>query len=111
MDERVGKLGDLLTLLVKAALVTDDAESLTLRRSALSVRQDLLKLRPDESLKSDGAWTRAVREAEAPEMQPRQGRVSFSLPARCPLAIADLIEPGFDVDRIVNRIAESASTG
>lgn len=111
MDERISKLGDLLALLVKAALVSDDAESLGYRQQAVAARAEWLRLGPQEDLRIEGAWTRAVREAEAPDMQPREGRVSFGLPAACPLATADLIAPGFDVDRIVTRLAESAATG
>lgn len=111
MDERIGKLAELLGFLVKAALVSDDAESLRYRRQALATRAEWLRFGPAEDWKIEGAWTRAVREAKVPDLRPREGRVSLGLPAACPISVAALIAPGFDIDRTVARIAESAATG
>jgi hypothetical protein len=115
MPEAAAKMTTLQTLLaslVKAALISDDTESLRWREEARRAHAALVAdAEAAKSLKIDGIWTLAVGEAESPEFQASEGRVSFGLPAACPLTLDELIDPGFDVDLAVERIAGSASTG
>ncbi|GJE16858.1 hypothetical protein [Methylobacterium marchantiae] len=105
-------LQTLLAGLVKAALISNDAESLRWREEARRAHAALVSdADAARTLKIDGIWTLAVREAESPEFQAREGRVSFGLPPACPFTLDDLIDPGFDVDLAVERIVGSASTG
>ncbi|WP_018044563.1 hypothetical protein [Methylobacterium sp. 88A] len=105
-------LQTLLASLVKASLISDDAESLRWREEARRAHAALVSdAEAAKSLKIDGIWTLAVGEAESPEFQASEGRVSFGLPASSPFTLADLLDPGFDVDLGVERIAGSASTG
>ena len=105
-------LQTLLADLVKAALISDDATSLRWRDEA---RRAHAVLASDPSavagLKIDGIWTLAVREAEAPAFRASETRVSFTLPVACPFSLADITDPGFDIDAGVERIVGSASTG
>lgn len=112
MDAATTELKDLLSHLVKAALLSDDHESQHHRLQARA-KQKALASQGVEGFERrlPGAWTRAVEEAEAPELREREGRVSLTLPAACPLSREDLFSPHFDADLIVNRIAESAATG
>ncbi|WP_027172749.1 hypothetical protein [Methylobacterium sp. 10] len=105
-------LQTLLASLVKAALISDDTESLHWREEARRAHAALVAdAEAARSLKIDGIWILAVGEAESPEFQDSEGRVSFGLPVACPFTFADLLDPGFDVDLAVERIAGSASTG
>lgn len=105
-------LQTLLASLVKATLISDDTASLRWREEARCAHAALVAdAEAAKSLKIDGIWTLAVGEAEAPEFQASEGRVSFGLPVACPFTLADLLDPGFDVDCAVERIAGSASTG
>ena len=102
----------LLAHLVTAALMSDDADSAKWRAEAAQAHAALVAdPAASEGLKIDGLWTLAVREAEAPDRQEAEGRVSFGLPAACPFTLGELSEPGFDIEAGVERIRNSASTG
>jgi len=112
MNASVDKVRQVLADLVKAALVSDDGRSLAFREA---VGRGLAALRADppgpDSVRMDGAWTLAIKEAEAPELQPEEGRVNLTLPRGCPFTLDRLVDEGFDVDRAVDDIRKSASTG
>ncbi|GJD65254.1 hypothetical protein [Methylobacterium frigidaeris] len=100
----------LLAILVKSALIADEARLAGWRREAADLHrrlggQDL------SALKLDGIWTLAVREAEVPDLRPDETQVSLTMPQSCPLSLDELTEPGFDVDGAVDRVRKSASTG
>ncbi|MBD8908223.1 hypothetical protein [Methylorubrum zatmanii] len=112
MNPSVDRVRDALAELIKAALVSDDHRSLAFRREA-AARIAVLAADPPEAadIRIDGAWTLAVRAAEAPALQPEEGRVSLTLPQASPFTLEDLTRAGFDVDGAVERIRKSASTG
>lgn len=103
-------LRSLLSTLVKAALIADEAREAGWRREATALHQDLAG-RDLSGLKLDGIWTLAVREAEAPDLRPDETLVSLTLPQDCPLTLDAVAGPGFDYDAAVNRVRKSASTG
>lgn len=112
MNESVERVKAVLAELVKAALVSDDEKSLGFREAARSAREALASDPPDpDSVRVDGAWTFAIREAEAPELQPQEGQVSLTLPRESPFTLDELLAASFDVDHAVERIRKSASTG
>lgn len=112
MDNSTTELKDLLCLLVKAALLSNDHESQQYRLQAQG-KQKALASQGDVGFERrlSGAWTMAIAEAEAPKLRDREGRVSLTLPVECPLSVADLLSPQFDTDLVVNRIAGAAATG
>ncbi|TGD94707.1 hypothetical protein [Methylobacterium nonmethylotrophicum] len=100
----------LLATLVKAALIPDEARVAAWRREAAELHgrlagQDL------SALTLDGIWTLAVREAEAPDLQPDETQVSLTMPQSCPLTLDEVAGPGFAFDAAVDRVRKSASTG
>jgi hypothetical protein len=100
----------LLATLVKSALIADEARLAAWRREAAELHgrlagQDL------SALKLDGIWTLAVRDAEAPDLQPDETQVSLTMPQACPLSLDELTGSGFDVDAAIDRVRKSASTG
>lgn len=111
MHERQVHLTEILTLLVQAALVSDDEASLEYRQHAGERQRSLAAEPGGNALNLEAAWTRAVPEAERPELRESEGRVSLTLPVRCPVPIELLLNPAFDVDEVVNRIAAAAATG
>ncbi len=112
MNESLNRVRDVLAELIKAALISDDAKSLACREAASELQRALSKGPPDPtSLKIDGAWTLAIREAEKPELQPEEGQVNLTLPRECVFALDELTAETFDVDAAVERIRKSASTG
>ncbi|AWN35285.1 hypothetical protein [Methylobacterium radiodurans] len=112
MNASVERVRDALAELIKAALVSDDGRSLQYRESARAALTVLAADPPDPGgLRMDGAWTLAVQAAEAPELQPEEGRVSLTLPRQCPFTLDEILAESFDVDAAVERIAERAATG
>ncbi len=112
MSANVERVRDALAELIKAALVSDDARSLQFREGARAALGALAADPPSpESLRMEGAWTLAVQMAEAPELQPEEGRVNLTLPRQCPFTLEEILAERFDVDAAVERIAKSASTG
>lgn len=112
MNASVDRVRDALAELVKAALVSDDGRSLAFRQAAAEKISALAADPPPaEAVRIDGAWTLAVRAAEAPELQPEQGQVNLTLPRAAPFTLEDLTSEGFDVDAAVETIRKSASTG
>ena len=112
MNASVERVRDALAELTKAALVSDDDRSLQFRESARAALRVLAADPPEpESVRMDGAWTLAVQAAEAPELQPEEGRVNLTLPRQCPFTLDEILAETFDVDAAVERIARSASTG
>ncbi|WP_375463992.1 hypothetical protein [uncultured Methylobacterium sp.] len=112
MNESVERVRDVLAELIKAALVSDDRKSLAFRDAGRAKLGALAAEPPDgDALRMDGAWTLAIKLAEAPEFQPDEGQVNLTLPRQCPFALEDLVSPAFDVDRAVDGIRKSASTG
>lgn len=112
MNESVERVRDILAELIKAALVSDDGRSLTFRQAAETLLTTLRENPPDPAdLRMDGAWTLAVQAAEAPNLQPEEGRVNLTLPRACPFTLDELLSPGFDRDAAVERIRKGASTG
>ncbi len=112
MNADVERVRDALAELIKAALLSDDAKSLACREAASGLQRALAQDPPDPaSLKIDGAWTLAIREAEKPELQPEEGQINLTLPRECLFALDELTAETFDVDAAVERIRKSASTG
>ncbi|KQT57158.1 hypothetical protein ASG52_03590 [Methylobacterium sp. Leaf456] len=112
MNESVERVRDILAELIKAALVSDDGRSLTFRQAAETGLSSLREDPPDPAgLRMDGAWTLALPIAEAPDLQPQEGRVNLTLPRACPFTLDELLSPGFDRDAAIERIRKSASTG
>lgn len=112
MNPSVERVRDALADLIKAALISDDRKSFDFRRAAGPKLAALAGAPPDpESLRLDGAWTLAIREAEAPDLIPQEGQVNLTLPRACPFTLDEILATGFDVDLAVERIRKSASTG
>ncbi len=112
MNENAVRVQAVLANLIKAALVSDDALSLDFRKKAAAAQRALAAdPPPPDSVKIDGIWTLAIREAESPDLQPEEGRVNLTLPQTSVIALDELAAPDFDVDAAVERIAQSASTG
>lgn len=112
MNASVDRVRDALAELIKAALVSDDGRSLAFRQAAAEKLAGLAADPPPaDAVRIDGAWTLAVRAAEAPELHPEEGQVNLTLPRTAPFALEDLTSRGFDVDTAVETIRKSASTG
>ena len=112
MNQSVERVRDALADLIKAALISDDRKSLDHRGSARARLAALAEAPPDpDSVRMDGAWTLAIREAEAPDLIPQEGQVNLTLPRACPFTLQQMLAPGFDVDPAVEGIRKSASTG
>ncbi len=112
MNPSVESVRDALADLIKAALISDDGRSLAFREGAAEKIAALAADPPTaEDVRIDGAWTLAVQAAEAPELQPEEGRVNLTLPRAAPFTLEDLTGEGFDVDAAVETIRKSASTG
>ncbi|MDP4021356.1 hypothetical protein Q8W71_01865 [Methylobacterium sp. NEAU 140] len=112
MNASVERVRDALAELIKAALLSDDRASLACRDAGREKLADLSGDPPaPDSVRVDGAWTLAIREAETPELAAEAGQVNLTLPRACPFTLAELLAPGLDVDRAVERIRKSASTG
>ena len=111
MNASVDRVRDALAELIKAALVSDDGRSLAFRQAASPASFSAADPPPADAVRIDGAWTLAVRAAEAPELQPEEGQVNLTLPRMAPFALEDLTSRGFDVDTAVETIRKSASTG
>jgi hypothetical protein len=112
MNASVERVRDALAELVKAALLSDDAASLACRDAGRAKLAALAGDPPDPaSLRMDGAWTLAVRDAETPELAPQEGQVNLTLPRACPFTLDEIVAPGFDVDQAVDQIRKIASTG
>ncbi len=112
MNESVERIRDALADLIKAALISDDRKSLDFRNAARSQLAALTEAPPDPgTLRIDGAWTLAIRRAEAPDLIPDEGQVNLTLPRDCPFTLDEILSPGLDVDHAVERIRKSASTG
>ena len=112
MNASVERVRDALAELIKAALISDDGQSLACRQAAAG-RIAALAADPPAAgaVNIDGAWTLAAKAAEAPEFLTEEGRVSLTLPQTCPFDLAALAGPSFDVDAAVERIRKSAATG
>ena len=112
MNQSVERVRDALADLIRAALVSDDAKSLGFRRAGRAKLAALTGDPPDpETLRLDGAWTLAIQEAESPDLIAEAGQVNLTLPRDCPFTLAEILSPDLDVDRAVERIRKSASTG
>jgi hypothetical protein len=112
MNASVERVRDALAELIKAALISADDLSLACREAGRAQLAALAADPPDpDSLRMDGAWTLAIQAAETPELAALEGQVNLTLPRTCPFGLGDLVAPGFDVDRAVDHIRKSASTG
>ncbi|CAO4170714.1 hypothetical protein [Methylorubrum extorquens] len=112
MNASVDRVRDALAELIKAALVSDDGLSLAFRQAAADKIAALAANPPSaDAVRIDGAWTLAIRAAEAPELQPEEGQVNLTLPRGAPFTLEELCQADFDVDRAVETIRKSASTG
>lgn len=112
MNESVERVSACLADLVRAALVSDDRRSLEFRDAARKGLSALAADPPDPgSVRIDGAWTFGIRAAESPDMVVEEGRVNLTLPQDSLFTLAELLDPAFDIDAAVERIAKSASTG
>lgn len=101
-----------LASLMKAALISDDVQSLHWRQDAARLRHGLVAGSGDLSnLKIDGLWWLAVGDAEAPDLRERESQVEFGQPKICPFTLAELTAPDFDIDRAVQHLRETAATG
>ncbi|GEP00213.1 hypothetical protein [Methylobacterium haplocladii] len=112
MNESVERVSACLADLVRAALISDDRRSLEFRDAARAGLAALAADPPDPAtVRIDGAWTFGIRAAEAPDMVAEARRVNLTLPQASPFTLAELVDPAFDVDAAVERIANAASTG
>ena len=113
MNESVERVRDALAELIKAALISDDATSLACREAGRAKLAALGADPPDAGEPAHGRRLDAgdpARPRRRSSATPR-GQVNLTLPRACPFALDELIAPGFDVDRAVERIRKSASTG
>lgn len=104
----------LLAGLIAAALVQDDDAAKAARREALAAHAELLSASggaPPPELKLDGLWVQAIGLAEKPALLRMGLEVSPSLPKACPIAVADLFQPGLALSELEEQIRASASTG
>ena len=112
MNASVSRVRDVLVEVIKAALISDDRESLRCREAARAALPPLAADPPEpDSVRIDGVWTLALKVAEAPEFQPAESMVNLTLPRQCPFTLDEIVDPSFDVDAAVDRIRKSASTG
>lgn len=112
MNADVERVRQALAEVIKAALLSDDAQSLACREAGAAKMKALCESPPDPAhVKIDGAWTLAIQDAETPELAPYEGQVNLTLPRQCPFTLDELVSPGFDVAEAVERIRKSASTG
>ncbi len=112
MNADVQRVRDALAELIKAALLSDDAQSFACREAAAARLTALAADPPDTAhVKMEGAWTLAVQAAETPELAPYEGQVSLTLPRKSPFTLAAMLAPDFDIDGAVDQIRKSASTG
>ena len=112
MNADVERVRDALAELIKAALLSDDAKSLACREDGAAKLKALAQNPPDPArVKVDGAWTLAVQAAETPDLAPYEGQVNLTLPRQCPFTLAELVAPDFALDKAVDSIRKSASTG
>lgn len=112
MNASVDRVRDALAELIKAALISDDGRSLAFRQAAADKIAALAAdPPPEDAVRIDGAWTLAIRAAETPALQPEEGRVNLTLPRTSPITLDELSRADFDVDRAVETIRKSASTG
>ncbi len=112
MNADVERVREALAELIKAALLSDDAQSLACREAGAAKLKALAAAPPAaDHVKIDGAWTLAIQDAESPELAPYEGQVNLTLPRQCPFPLEELVSPGFDTDEAVERIRKSASTG
>ncbi|MCJ2133043.1 hypothetical protein MKK69_03005 [Methylobacterium sp. J-026] len=112
MNASVERVRDALAELIKAALISDDARGLSCREAGHAKLTALAGDPPNpDSLRMDGAWTLAIQAAETPELAALEGQVNLTLPRACPFTLAEILAPGFDVDRAVDHIRKIASTG
>lgn len=101
-----------LANLMKAALTADDTRSQAWRQKARHLRQQMLAVPTGlENLKIDGLWWLAVGDAEAPELQAEEKMIEWGQPKICPFTLVEIQAPEFDVDRAVQHLRETASTG
>ena len=101
-----------LANLMKAALTADDQHSLAWRQKAKRLRQQMIAT-PSAlvSLKIDGLWWLAIGDAEAPEFRSEEKMIEWGQPKTCPLTLAEICAPEFDIDRAVQHLRETAATG
>lgn len=101
-----------LASLMKAALTSDDHDSQRWRQEAARQREAVAARSGDLGhLKLDGLWWLAVGDAEAPGLRERADRIEYGQPKICPFTLDEITAPDFNVDRAVQRLRESASTG
>ena len=102
----------LLANLMKAALISSDAQGMQWRDEATRF-QHAIAARSDElgNLKIDGLWWLAVNDAETPELQASEGQIQWGQPKTCPFTLDELAAPDFDINRGVQHLRETASTG
>ncbi len=115
-DHRLAhELRDLLTNLIRAAVLSDHPEAASYRREALRLH-DLVRAGHDPAelarIHVDGLWTMAVEAAaHTPALQDAPLQVSRRFPAVAPITLGDLVEPGLALPTIEERIRQAASTG
>jgi hypothetical protein len=104
----------LLARLIRAALVSDEQHAAEERRQALRLHGMLRDEGSPEALNGlniDGLWTRAVFEAETPDLDGEALQVSKQLTAISPISLDELAGPGLDIADLEERIRNSAATG
>ena len=102
----------MLASLMKAALISSDAQGMQWRGEAGRFHQALVA-RSGElgNLKIDGLWWLAVNDAETPELEASEGQIQWGQPKTCPFTIDEIAAPDFDINGAVQRLRETASTG
>ena len=105
----------LLAALIRAALPQNEGDAeparAEARRCHAAVREALAASADPTTIKLDGLWTAAAREAETPDLNDIPLRVSQQVTAACPFSLADLSGPTLDLPALEERIRASAATG
>lgn len=109
------ELRDLLTNLIRAAVLSDHPEAASYRREALRLH-DLVRAGHDPAelarIRLDGLWTMAVEAAaHTPALEDAPLQVSRRFPATSPVSLGELVEPGLALPALEERIRQAASTG
>ncbi|MEH3144845.1 MAG: hypothetical protein PGN34_05755 [Methylobacterium frigidaeris] len=102
-----------LANLMKAALTSDDQHSLEWRGEAERLRDQIARTDAETlgRLKLDGLWWLALGDATPSALRREQGQIEFAQPIACPVAMHEIVSAEVAIDRLVDRLIKSASTG
>ena len=103
----------ILIHLIKAISVPDAVSILHWRSEVVAIQGELVdRVTPSMHSRIDLSklWLRAIKEADAALAVHGQSVVS-ALPSRCPLALADIVNPGFDFMKTVEAVRRQIDQG